>query len=58
MRDTNSEGASHWLQNKDKVVLDDEGIILSDFVFINNVFLDGNGQISTEKNFVPLLQVK
>ncbi len=40
-----SEEISHWLQNKVKLVLDDEGIILHDFVPIKNVFLDENGEI-------------
>ncbi len=52
-----SMGNSHWLQNKDKVVLDDEGMILCGFVPINNVFLDGNGEVSTQKISVPFLQV-
>ncbi len=48
-------GTSHWLQNEDKVVLDDEGIILHDFVSIDNVLLDGNAEVSTQKNSVPFL---
>ena len=46
-------GTSLWLQNKDKVVLDDEGMILHDFVPVNNIFLNGDGEISTQKNSVP-----
>ncbi len=49
-------GTSHWLQNKDKVVLDDEGMILHDFVPVNNIFLHGDGEVSTQKNSVPFPQ--
>ncbi len=42
------KGTSHSLQNKDIVVLDNEGLILGDFVRINNVFLGGNEEISTK----------
>ncbi len=51
-------GTSHWLQNKDKVVLDDEGMILCDFVPVNNIILHGDGEVSTQKNLVPFPQVK
>ncbi len=58
LRKRSSRGTSHLLQNKDKVVLDDEGIILHDFLPINKVFLDGNGEITPKKNSVPFPQVK
>ena len=51
-------GTSHWLQNKDKVVLDDKGMILCDFVPVNNIFLHGDGEVSTQKNSVPFPQVQ
>ncbi len=53
-----SMGTSHWLQNKDKVVLDDEGMILCDFVPVSNIFLHGDGEVSTQNNSVPFPQVQ
>ncbi len=40
------------------MVPDDKVINRHDFVNINNVFLDGNGEVSTQKNSVPFLQVQ
>ncbi len=40
------------------MVLDDEGTTLHDFVPIDNIFLDGAGEVSTQKNSVPCLQVQ
>ncbi len=45
-------------QNKDKVVLDDEGVVLHDFVPVNKIFLDGDGVVSTQNNSVPIPQVQ
>ncbi len=44
MSNSSSIGTSHLLQNKDNVVLDDEGMILCDFVPINNVVLMAMGK--------------
>ncbi len=46
------------LQNKDKVVLDDEGMVLRDFVPVNNIFLNSDGVVSTQKNSVPFPKVQ
>ncbi len=40
------------------MVLDDEGMILNDLVPINNMFLDVNREVSTQKNSVPFPQVQ
>ncbi len=53
MSNRSSRGTSYWLQSKDKVILDDEEIILHDFVPINNIFLHGSGDVSTQNNSVP-----
>ncbi len=49
---------SHLLQNKDGEVLDDEGMVLCDFVPVNNNFLNSDGVFSTQKNSVPFPQVQ
>ncbi len=51
-------GTSHWLKNNNKVVLDYEGMILCDFVPVNNIFLHGDGEVSTQKNSVSFPQVQ
>ncbi len=48
-------GTSHWFQNKDKVVFDDEGMILCDFVYMNILMAMGKYPL---KNYVPLHWVK
>ncbi len=40
------------------MVLDDEGMILHDFVSVNNIFLNGDGEVSTQKNTVHFPQVQ
>ncbi len=51
-------GTSHLLQNKDKVVFDDEGMVLCDFVHVNDIFLNSDGVVSTQKISVPFPQVQ
>ncbi len=58
MRNRSSMGTTHWFQNKDKVVLDDEEMILCGFVPVNNIFLNGDGEVSTDMTSVPFPQVQ
>ncbi len=37
---------SHLVQNKDEVDLNDEEIVLHDFVPVNNIFLNGDGDLN------------
>ncbi len=53
-----SMGTSHWLQNRFKEVLDDEGMVIHDFVPVNNIFLNVDGLVSTQMNSVPFPQVQ
>ncbi len=57
LRKRSSRGTFNLLQNKDEVVLNDEGMVLHDFVPVNNIFLNGDGVVSTQKNSVPFPQV-
>ncbi len=47
-------GLLHWLQNKDKVVLDLDGIHLHDHVLIEYEFLDDKNEITMKKGSISL----
>ncbi len=42
-------GSLHWLQNKDRVVLNHYGFHLHDHVLMENVFLDDRNEITTKR---------
>ncbi len=44
-----TEGSTHWLQNKDRVVLDVDGKSSRDYDLPDGVFLDDNGEITAKK---------
>ncbi len=48
-----TDGISYWLQNKEKVVLNDVGIRICDYVILDDMFLNDNKE-STIKMFQSL----